>query len=242
MKIITLNIWGGYVFDPLVDFFKQNQDVDVFCFQEVYNNAPGKVSTDDRKVCLDIFDRMREYLPNHRGYFRPVVSGVFGLAMFIHERVPLLHEGDIIIHENPDYPGFGPAHSRNMQWIECMYKGEPLAILNAHCLWNGKGKGDSERRIEQSKRIQMFMSTLSIPKVLCGDFNLRPETKSMAILNKGMSNLVSKYQVTSTRTSFYPKEERFADYILLSPKLKETHFEVMPDEVSDHSALLVELD
>ncbi len=41
MKIITLNIWGGKVFEPLMNFFKEHaEDTDIFCLQEVFNNPP----------------------------------------------------------------------------------------------------------------------------------------------------------------------------------------------------------
>ena len=42
MKIISLNIWGGRVHKPLLDFLKNHTEVDVFCLQEVYHEAEGK--------------------------------------------------------------------------------------------------------------------------------------------------------------------------------------------------------
>ena len=55
-----------------------------------------------------------------------------------------------------------------------------------------------------------------------------------------MNNLVERYGVTSTRTRFYPKEEKFADYIFTSPEIQVNHFEVLKDQVSDHAPLLLE--
>lgn len=55
-----------------------------------------------------------------------------------------------------------------------------------------------------------------------------------------MNNLVKEYKVTSTRTSYYPKQEKFADYIFTSPDVAVKSFAVLQDEVSDHSPLLVE--
>ena len=41
MKLITLNVWGGKVFEPLMDFFKKRAgDTDIFCLQEVFDNPP----------------------------------------------------------------------------------------------------------------------------------------------------------------------------------------------------------
>jgi exonuclease III len=39
MKLITLNTWGGRVHKKLIKFLEENQEVDIFCFQEIYNGA-----------------------------------------------------------------------------------------------------------------------------------------------------------------------------------------------------------
>ncbi len=55
-----------------------------------------------------------------------------------------------------------------------------------------------------------------------------------------MENLVQSYNIKSARTSWYPKEEKFADYIFTSSEIKVDRFEVMKEEVSDHCPLLLE--
>lgn len=240
MKLITLNIWGGHVKEGLLAFVKQQKDVDFLCLQEVYHRAPYRTSTDDKPICLDILDKMAEELPQHYFFFRPVVNNAYGLAIFVKKEIELLNEGEVVIHENPHYPGKGPTHQRNLQWVECGFQGKKFVVINTHFLWNGAGKGDSEDRIQQSKRVKDFLDSLSIPKVLCGDFNLRPDTNSIKILEKNMRNLVTDHQISSTRTSLYPKAERFADYVLVSEDVMVDDFKVLPDEVSDHSPLFME--
>lgn len=240
MQLIILNIWGGHVKDKLLGFIEQHQQVDFICLQEVYHRAPYKTSDEDRAVSLDILDQMAERLPEHHFFFRPVVKNVYGLAIFIKKDIELLNEGEVIIHENPDYAGTGPRHQRNLQWVECRQGGRKFVIINTHFLWNGAGKGDSEDRLQQSKRVKDFLESLNIPTILCGDFNLRPDTESIKILEKNMRNLVTDYNIQSTRTSLYPKTERFADYVLVSPDVAIQNFRVLPDEVSDHAALWVE--
>ncbi len=56
----------------------------------------------------------------------------------------------------------------------------------------------------------------------------------------GLRNLIKEYGITSTRTSFYTKPEKFADYMLVSPGVEVKDFKVLPDEVSDHSPLYLE--
>jgi endonuclease/exonuclease/phosphatase family metal-dependent hydrolase len=240
VKLITLNIWGGHVKNPLLNFIKQYNDIDIFCFQEVYHQAEKKVSTDNKKVHLNIFSELQGLLPNHSGYFRPAVHEVYGLGIFIKKEIDVLGEGDISIHDSINYPGIGPTHSRNLQWLEFLYNNQVFSIMNVHGLWNGQGKTDTPERIAQSQRIREFMNTINTPKILCGDFNLKPDTESIKILEKGMNNLIHKHNVESTRTSLYTKDEKFADYVFTSPEITVNHFEVLDDEVSDHAPLLVE--
>lgn len=242
MKLITLNIWGGHIRDPLLDFVETHQDIEIFCFQEVYHNAPKKISDDDRLVSLNIFSELQALLPEHNAFFRPVVNNNFGIGTFIHKSIPVLEEGEIQIHDNPFYKGAGPTHPRNLQWLKCEINGQIHSVMNVHGLWNGQGKRDAPERIIQSRRIRRFSSVTPSPKILCGDLNLRPDTKSMKIIEEGMNNLVQIFKVQSTRTRLYPKSEKFADYILTSPEIKVNHFEVLKDEVSDHSPLLLDFE
>ena len=64
MKLITLNIWGGKVFEPLMEFFRKHaEDTDIFCLQEVFNNPPQIKSKVQTKVAKKIFIKtLRKYL------------------------------------------------------------------------------------------------------------------------------------------------------------------------------------
>lgn len=62
------------------------------------------------------------------------------------------------------------------------------------------------------------------------------------IENTGLRNLIKEHGITSTRTSLYTKEEKFADYVLIGPGIQVTNFEVLPDEVSDHAPLRIEFE
>lgn len=241
MKIMSLNIWGGHLHASLLDFIKQNQDVDVFCFQEVYHKATNKISTEDRENHLDIFSELQNILPNHAGYFRPVVSNIYGIGLFAKNTLDVLNEGEAIIHDNPHYPGSGPTHKRILQFLEFRSQNQTYCVVNIHGLWNGKGKSDSPERIAQSHHIRNFINTLSIPVILCGDFNLNPDTESLGILEAGMTNLIKTHNITSTRSSFYPKDGKYADYIIVSPDIKVKDFSVLLNEVSDHLPLVIEL-
>lgn len=89
--------------------------------------------------------------------------------------------------------------------------------------------------------IRGFVDKTDNPKILCGDFNLNPDTESLSIIEKGMKNLIKDYSITSTRTSLYEKPGKFADYCFISPDIEVKDFKVLPEEVSDHAALYLEI-
>src|SRR5947207_384058 len=128
MKLITLNIWGGHVRSPLLEFIKSHCSIDIFCFQEVYHNAEHKISSEDRQVTLNIFSELQELLPDHIGFFRPSVKNIYGIGIFVKNHIKVIREGEISIHNNLSYAGLGPAHSRNLQWLECCISEQIYAI------------------------------------------------------------------------------------------------------------------
>ncbi len=245
MKIITLNTWGGRVREPFIGFIKKYKDADVFCFQEIYDKAEEIMSGEYPEDSMNIFTDIQNLLTGHTGFFRPALLGVYGLAIFIKKDITVLEEGERFIHISTSEAITDGHHSRNMQWIKFNFDEKIYTIVNVHGLWNGEGKKDTPARIVQSNVIKKFMDASENPKILCGDFNLNPDTESVKILELGMKNLVKDYSISTTRTSIYfdkpGKTEKFADYIFISPDIEARNFKVLPEEVSDHAALLLEI-
>src|SRR5690242_9608683 len=106
MKLITLNIWGGHIRDPLLAFIAKYQEIDIFCLQEVYHRAQDKFATDDKTVSLNIFSELSSLLPTHQAFFQPVIGSImgnaYGIAMFVKKGIKVVDEGDLTIHHNPD--------------------------------------------------------------------------------------------------------------------------------------------
>lgn len=88
------------------------------------------------------------------------------------------------------------------------------------------------------------MNALEGPKILMGDFNLDPHTQSYAIIkDAGFECMVERYGISDTRTPLYEKTySRFADYALVTPDVRVRDFRVLPDVVSDHAALFLEIE
>lgn len=244
MKIITLNTWTGKISSKLHDFITEHQDVDIFLLQEVTNNATERTVWDDSEQ-KELFKNISSLLPEHDGFFNPSVFDEWGLAMFVKKDVMVTETGEVFVHNHRDSMVGRDCTTvgRNIQYATLMHKGSPITVVNFHGLWNGGGKTDSEDRINQSRRIVDFIKNISHNVILAGDFNLLPDTDSLKIIEKelGLRNLISDYNVISTRTSHYTKPEKYADYIFVSPDIEVKNFAVLPDEVSDHAPLFMEI-
>ena len=79
--------------------------------------------------------------------------------------------------------------------------------------------------------------------VVCGDFNVEPTSETLAMfLAAGCSELVTGCGFTSTRSSYYDKPGKFADYMLVNRMHEVTGFDVIVEpDVSDHCPLLLRL-
>lgn len=245
MKIVSLNTWGGKISSPLINFISdKSKDTDIFCFQEVFNNA---VSTRPHLADKDIalYPKIVSLLPTFTGYFNEIQSNEEGLAIFVSNEIKVLKQSHIFVHrwlnamKNHDVRLFG----RIVQYITIPKDNTSLTILNFHGLWNGLGKDDTDDRINQSKNILDLIKSIKGEIVLCGDFNLLPETKSIRMFEEyGLKNLIKEFNVSPTRSSLYDKPLPFADYIFVSQGIKVKNFKVLTVEVSDHLPLELEFE
>lgn len=268
MRLMTLNIWGGRVLEPLLTFLKQEAaSTDFFCFQEVYSSEEliytrGEVLPEGASVYelsqnnrarANVLSELEKSLEGFQGIFHSAQDKTdhlgfieddlqYGLASFFKKDVEVIGVGEEFVHGgrnsmlDQDYSTL----PRNIQHVQISYKGSVLTIVNFHGLWNTNGKTDSPERIAQSQKVKEFLDSIEGHKILCGDFNLRPDTQSFAILEEGMRNLIKEFGVESTRSAIYKKPQKLADYILISPNIDIKHFEVIQNEVSDHLPVILE--
>jgi endonuclease/exonuclease/phosphatase family metal-dependent hydrolase len=253
MKLITLNTWGGRAGkEGLLNFFKKyKEDIDIFCLQEIWSapyeylegSVAGGLSIDHEQIMTKGMQEISGILSNHFSFFHPHHKDNYGLQSLVKNGLEVIEDGEIYVHKHKGYVPEGDVgkHARNIQHITIKTKKGLVTVINFHGLWNGEGKIDSDDRIKQSKKIIDFAKSLSNNFILCGDFNLLPETESIKILeDSGLRNLIKEYKITSTRTSFYTKTEKHADYIFVTEGIKVKEFKVLPEEVSDHAGLLLD--
>lgn len=251
MKIITLNTWAGNAgLDLLQTFFKKYKNVDIFCLQEIWKVSGGTKKEDVVGIGADhahtYFDLIRNALPEHAFFFHPHYSNCFGLATFIHKSIDISEEGELFVYKergtySTDLKDIGN-HARNIQYVAIEQGAKRLGVINFHGLWNGLGKSDTDDRLLQSDKIVGFLKDFPRPYILTGDFNLLPDTKSIQKIEQlGVRNLIREYGITSTRTSLYTKSLQYADYTFVTPDIDVKEFKILPEEVSDHAALYLEI-
>ncbi len=130
-----------------------------------------------------------------------------------------------------------------MQWLFLeSVEGKKVLITNLHGLWEQSIKGDTVLKLEQSKRIikvlQYLKTRFESEIIMVGDFNLLPSTESIRMIELfGLRNLITEYGIVDTRTEYYKKELRYADYVFVSSGITVNTFKVLPDVVSDHAPL-----
>jgi len=232
MKLLSYNIWCGMQFEELMDYISQHDDTDVFCFQEIRSSSTIKTMDRGRG---NLLEEMMKILPDHNAYFSPFLDvgeereSAFGIAMFVKNEHTVAQYGETIIHREID---------GKPQCIQYVKIGDHI-ISHFHGLWNGKGKTDTEPRILQSQKARELLDSLEGKKIVCGDFNLLPDTKSLAILEEGYINLIKENGITLTRSKHYTKPDRYADYTLVTPDVQVDSFEVPYTEASDHLPMIL---
>lgn len=253
MRITTLNCWCGRAVKDLIAFFERRRDMtDLWLLQEVLD---GDQAENDRRhpgmgVYADLFNEISRALPEFDGYFaRFDDPNRMSNAIFVRKsiRVLGLSEHTVYEPEHPVHEGHEIISDRKLQTITLDVHGEKVLFGNLHGLWFNGPKTDTPDRLSQSEKTVEVLNAHFGAKVLCGDFNLLPNTESVRMLEKRarLRNLVTERGITSTRTRLYRhfknlSEPKFADYVMPSLDLPVKRFEVLPDEVSDHAPLYAE--
>lgn len=246
MKLISLNAWGCRIKEPIFDYIQKNaESTDIFCFQEITSSGEGRT---EREEIKNAFEELKKILPNHIGYFveygkNGYYSGgangfQFGIATFIRSSLKQKFIESVRLFDTEkiwnDYSGKFSAG------VAMAFEIEDYSVLNIHGLWQGSIKKDTEAKLEQSHKILDLAKKTKGMKIIIGDFNLLPDTKSIQMLADTYDNLIQKYGINTTRSTLYLKELRDSDYAFTDKKIAINDFSVPDMEVSDHLALVLD--
>lgn len=259
MKILSLNIWGGREYSQLINYLgKLSGDVDVFCFQEVFDTKDHVLYSHD--VRANIWEELSKIFLDYHKFYYPVMAGfddkgpvdfnlTTGLGIFAKRSLEIVDEGDYftyrrrfapILLDEKDQPN-------NVQYVEIVLGAKRLQVYNFHGAWFPGDKLDTPERIEQSEVLLGFMSRKFGAKVLCGDFNLMPETESVKLIEEKLVNLIRSFKIRTTRSHLNPYrgtefEQAFADYVFVSNDLNVIDFNVPEANISDHLPMILEFE
>lgn len=112
-----------------------------------------------------------------------------------------------------------------------------LKIINVHGIWNATRMGD-ERTVAQSEFIISELLKDKIPTIVVGDFNLLPESPSIKIMEKHLTNLSVKYKLQTTR----PEKDMVVDYIFITDDIQVKDFSIVKTNVSDYLPLVLDFE
>ncbi len=256
MKLISLNVWGGRVYTELVKFLeREKSNTDIFCFQEVLDYGRGEPGPDAKEAKArhqpkefqeksDLYKKLTEILSDFNPFLsEPYSSGMERLAVFVRKGISVSEE-TLQVHKpfQVDVNGKPYYVACLLQHVHVEIGDKSYDVANVHGLWQGGSKSDTPERLDQSREIVRLLSGFSSPKILCGDFNLSPNTQSIRIIEGVMGNLIREKGITNTRSPLYTKPLRYADYVFTSTNINVIKFEVMQNVVSDHLPLLLEFD
>jgi len=254
MKLISLNTWGGHEYDALMKFIGEHKgDTDVFCFQEMTVSNDGPVVSNSTRT--NLFKETGEMLKDFVGESVAFVSGFdeagpvdfdlrWAQAIFVRRGINIIDKSSIIINEDKEtYDGKSNGKSI-MQHVLLELGGKKVVVCNVHGVPYPGSKLDTPDRLRQSERIKEFTDKQKEPLILCGDFNLMPDTESIRMLEGGLENLIRTHKITSTRgrlNLYYgtPKQQDYADYIFVSSGVTVEQFSVPDVKVSDHLPMIL---
>ena len=266
MRILSLNAWGGRLHEPLIPYLAAT-DPDVLCLQEVVHTPASKRDWLDYRddgmqlpQRANLFAEVAAALPGHRAFFCPAAQGnlfdgdtpvpsQWGLATFLRNDLAVIGQAQGFVHGDFSPNGFGEhPRSRNAHVVRLydFKAGFPVTIAHMHGLRDFAGKQDSPTRETQAERLAELVRGVRREGerlIVCGDFNVLPGSITFsALATLGLTDLVTSRGHDDTRTSFYKKSPRFADYMLVNDAVEIREFQVVAEpEVSDHRALLLEL-
>ena len=236
------------MFENLKEFILQSRNTtDIFCFQEIMRTISDEKIVDEY-YRANIYNELCDLLPEFVSYYAPYttwsINGKvnyhleWGNAIFARRTIWVQSTWIEYFWHYTDN-----IQNKNFQYITIGHQWEQLSIVNIHWLRTGTGKDDTDGRIEQFTTIKNFISNLHGKVVVIGDFNLNPDTQSLAILQLWMRNLISEYNIESTRSKLYRQygQMHFADYAIISPEIAVKNFTVPYSEASDHLPLILEI-
>lgn len=266
IKLLTLNV---SIFDENNDkliLLLKEINPDIVCLQEVTRKVDE--SALDSYISKGAIDRgvndlsysfyapnwsLRDFKQNNfhsKKVFEHDFGGIIEYGNYIKSRFKITMGMSVFVQGHfsyltnwkwmADHPGEEP---RMVQVADLQFNNlKKLRILNYHGIWS-KNKQGTDKTKSACKKLFQITEEVDYPSIICGDFNLFPDTESIKILNNHFKSLVDEYNISRTRppsNELNNTKRNVVDYIFTSQEIKVVKFEVMDSDVSDHLPLYME--
>lgn len=261
MKIVSLNIWGAHQGEIFYNYIRElSKDTDIFCFQEVFK-ADSPAPKEYSGFRMYGTKELNEILPDYNLYYEVKSSGYpdpenkrvqwpleFGLAVFVKNNINVEKYLSDSLANSLDIGAPQIEGLVKVQGLSLEFSGKKINLVNIHGMSRPGEKVDSPARLEQSKKLLKFCEKFDrSPFVICGDFNLNPDTESIYMLEEKFRNLIKEFKIENTRNEIsWGKhgnvKQHFADFTFVSKEIKVKNFEVPYNLVSDHLPMLIKIE
>lgn len=241
MKIIQLNIWGGKLGLQVVDFLKKEKP-DFVCMQEV-NDLKGRAGYKFFSTLEEIRDKSGfEYSAMSASYSSRYMERELEYGNAILSNYKILSSKTVFTRgeyrRNFDIEK-DDGNIRNLQIAKVATDSGEINFLNHHGHHIQDSKLGDDETVRQMRVIAGAIEKLNGPVILCGDFNLSPESDSIKIIEEKLTNLSVKYGLKNTYNQF-GTSSAVCDYIFINDSVNISDFRMADEIVSDHNALILE--
>jgi endonuclease/exonuclease/phosphatase family metal-dependent hydrolase len=264
MKLLSLNVALFEENNDLLNSFISNQNADFLCLQEVTKQIdPTAKSELVSKNTIDsassgltheffapiwVLSKFEKHNFHGKDHFLFDIQGNVEFGNYTKSKYPITKGQNIFVQNHfsyvTDWSNWPEEDYRGFQVTDILVEGKELRLINYHGIWSRDKKG-TEKTKEACETIKEFALSANEAVIICGDFNLFPDTNSIELLNQEFINLCNEYNIQSTRpetNELSNTSRNIVDYIFVNKNVQVTNFEVIKSDVSDHLPLVIDFD
>lgn len=260
LKVISLNLWSTPAPVEVIDKaekFLSEQQPDLLLLQEV-NTPVNQSQLPNISKKFKTLQSLRELFPSFYWNFAPAVcdtrkhEGEVDSGQLILSKFPLNKAANIFFdipygkynHDaTTDFSHF-PA---SVQVVNATINELNVKLLNVHGPVNMNGLEDDTRRLHM--RDTLLEQTKDADRlILCGDFNVRPQTQTIQSLEKELKNVFKDELITTfnIKRKNLDKSPGYADAVVdmmfISDNFTVVSHECPQVDISDHLPLVAQLE
>lgn len=264
MRLLSLNVALFEENNDLLKSFISNQNADFLCLQEVTKQidptakselvSKNTIDSASSKLTHEFFapiwvlSKFEKHNFHGKKHFLFDIQGNVEFGNYTKLKYPIIKGQNIFVQNHfsyvTDWSNWPEEDYRAIQVTDILVDRKELRLINYHGIWS-RDKMGSDKTKKACEVIKNFGLETDSGVIICGDFNLFPETNSIEVLNQEFTNLCNEFNIQSTRpetNELSNKSRNVVDYIFVNEKIKVNNFEVIKSNVSDHLPLVFEFD